>query len=383
MAPIRLNRRKFMGVSAAASWAVFANPSAGEVPPIEEPVRVGLVGLGTRGTSLIRTLCECPEARLVAVADPEPKHRRRASGITQKATNQAPEEFETLEALLGSEKVEAVLIAAPNDLHAAMAAFALESGRPVLVEKPLGLTLDECDQIAAMAESTGLPVHVGFQRASNPRVLACWDRIAEGGLGRPIEGRASWISSNGPLDGQGGWLASAERSGDWMIEQGVHIWQIYNRLLGGPPESVTGYGCRDLFADSQPDRDVHDLYSAQLLWPCGFGLSVRQSWVDPPSSRNTGVSMQVIGRDAALDFQTGLLVPNDRRRDQEELHPGPQPDTKQMLLAFLHTVRHSDAVNPPVSLAEARDATLTGLMVREAVQSRGVVMRSTIEHVST
>jgi hypothetical protein len=79
MPPIRLNRRRFLGCSAAAGWALSQGRvvDGGEGPA---PVRLGVIGLGQRGTNLLRTALELPGAAVVAVCDAEPKHRLRAWG---------------------------------------------------------------------------------------------------------------------------------------------------------------------------------------------------------------------------------------------------------------------------------------------------------------
>src|SRR5947207_2907490 len=77
--PIRLNRRRFLGCSAAAGFAL-SHGRVGEGAGAAPPVRLGLIGLGTRGTSLLRSLLEIESAQVVAVCDSEPKHRLRGTG---------------------------------------------------------------------------------------------------------------------------------------------------------------------------------------------------------------------------------------------------------------------------------------------------------------
>jgi myo-inositol 2-dehydrogenase/D-chiro-inositol 1-dehydrogenase len=176
------------------------------------------------------------------------------------------------------------------------------------------------------------------------------------------------------MNGHGDWLAARARSGDWMVEQAVHVWDVFNWIAGGPPVRASGRGRRDVFAAQQPGRDVTDHYSAELEWADGFHVSFLHTWVAPPDDRFTGVTLQWMGEAGAIDFGSGALTYRDRARARQMLHPGNQPDTRLALEAFLHAIRGgSTAVTPPVSLAEARDATLTGLLVRRAVDERRVV----------
>ena len=373
MPPVRLNRRRFLGCSAAAGLALSQGPAA-EGAAVARPVRLGLVGLGNRGTTLLRTLLELPGAEVVAVADAEPRHRLRAQGIAAKASGVRPDAYESLGAVLERDDVEAVAVALPCDLHAETYRDAIRAGKHLYAEKPLALTLAECDAlIAEAARAPGLAVHVGFQRRSNPRYRAGVELIRSGELGEPLEARATWISSNGPVDGHGGWLARRARSGDWMVEQAVHVWDLLAWIAGGPPVRAYGHGRRDVFAHLQPDRDVTDQYTALLEWPGGFRASLVHSWVDPADDAFTGVAQRVVATGGGIDFGTGAVTFRDRSRPRLSLHPGNLPDTRNALLAFLDAVRAGTSTAPPVALAEARDATLTGLLVRKAVDERRVV----------
>lgn len=372
MPPIALNRRRFLGCSAAAGLAL----SQGRVVEAGDalPVRVGVVGLGTRGTTLLRTLLELPGVTVVALGDPEPKHLLRGQGIVERATGSRPEGHEVPSRVFERTDIDAVAVAIPCDRHAEDASAAIRAGKHLYTEKPLALTLAECDRlIAEAAAAPGLAVHVGFQRRSNPRYRDGAERVRRGEIGLPIEGTATWVSSNGPMNGHADWLARRARSGDWMVEQAVHVWDIFHWVAGGPPVRAYGLGRRGLFARLQPDRDVTDHYAVQLEWADGFHVSFLQSWVAPADDRFTGTTLQVMGTDGGLDFGTGALTFRDKGRPRQVVQPGVQPDTRLALQAFLASVRSGGEVPPPLTLKEARDATLTGLLVRRAVDERRVV----------
>ena len=374
MPPIALNRRRFLGCSAAAGLALSQGRvvEAGDDAPA--PIRIGLIGLGTRGTTLLRTALELPGVTVAAVCDADPKHRLRGQGIVEKATGLRPDALDRSERLLERPDLDAVVVAIPCDRHAEAYSAAIRAGKHLYAEKPLGLTPAECDRLIEESASVpGLAVHVGFQRRSNPRYREGIERVRRGELGSLVEGTATWVSSNGPMNGHDDWLARRERSGDWMVEQAVHVWDVFHWLAGGPPVRAFGQGRRDLFARDQPGRDVTDHYSVQLDWADGFHATFLHSWVAPADDRFTGVTLQVMGTEGGLDLGTGALTFRDRSRPRQTVHPGVQADTKMALQAFLKAVRSGGSVAPPVTLAEARDATLTGLLVRKAVDERRVV----------
>jgi predicted dehydrogenase len=376
MPPISLNRRRFLGCSAASlalSPGALAQPAAGGP---DRPVRVGVIGIGNRGTSLLRSLLESPGTIVPVVCDPDPKHRARGQGIVEKARGQRPEAFEDPRRVLERGDVDAVIAAVPCDLHESIAGDAVRAGKHVYAEKPLALTLAGCDRlIAESAKAPGVVVQVGFQRRSNPRFVEGVARVRDGELGRLIEARASWTSSNGPLTGHDGWLGRRDRSGDFMIEQAVHIWDVLNWIRGGPPVRAAGWGLKGLFDREQPGRDVTDHYDVELAWPDGFRASFTQSYIAPADDQFTGSHLRVLGDEAGLDFGSGALTFRDRRKPRATIHPGPQNDTRMALEAFLAAVRAEAPPPPPITLAEARAATLTGLLVRKAVdESRSVTL---------
>lgn len=374
MPPIRLNRRSFLGYSAAASWAL-SSPAPAATDPGEpaptQPVRVGLIGLGSRGTTLLRNLLEGPEAEIIAVCDAEPRHTLRAQGIAQKAGRTRPVALESPERLLERTDIDAVVAALPSDLHADTYLAALRAGKHLYAEKPLGLTLAECDRVAtAAAASPGRAVHVGFQRRSNARFLHAVELIRRGELGDLLSIRGQWLSSNGPVSGHAGWLARRERSGDWMVEQAIHVLDVFNWMAGRPPERAVGSGRRDVFRTLQPDRDVTDDYHVVFQWDSGrLSAPFTQSWSVPADDAFTGNTIQVHGTEGGLDLATGTVVYRDRRKGRLPLATAATSDTRLALLSFLDACRSREAVPPPITLAEARTALATALLAREAVDA--------------
>ncbi|MGE3820085.1 MAG: Gfo/Idh/MocA family protein, partial [Isosphaeraceae bacterium] len=235
-------------------------------------------------------------------------------------------------------------------------------------------TLEDCDRlIARSTASPDLAVHVGFQRRSNPRFRDGVELVRRGEIGTLIQGSGIWVSSNGPMNGHDDWLARRERSGDWMVEQAVHVWDVLGWVTGGPPSRAFGRGRTGLFADRQPRRDVTDHYSVQLEWADGLHVSFLHSWVAPADDRFTGTTLQVLGGEGGFDFSSGALTFRDKNRPRQVIQPGNHPDTRLALDAFLASVRSGAKIPAPVSLADARDATRTGLLVRAAVDGNRLV----------
>jgi myo-inositol 2-dehydrogenase / D-chiro-inositol 1-dehydrogenase len=381
MPPITLNRRRFLGYSAAAGMALSHGTLAeagGAEGPVA-PVALGVIGVGNRGTALLRALLELPGTPIVAVCDTLAKHRQRGQAIVEKLRGHRPDAYDDARQVFDRSDVDAVVVALPCDLHEAIYHEAVAAGKHLYAEKPLALTLEGCDRlIIESSRMPGVVVHIGYQRRSNPRFREGVELIRRGELGPLIETRASWNSSNGPLAGQGGWLGRRDRSGDWMVEQGVHIWDVLQWIKSEPPVRASGWGRRDLFVAIDPGRDVTDHYSVELEWADGFRASFLQSWIAPADDGFTGTTLRVLGERGGFDFGTGALTLRDRSQPRRTIHAGPQPDTRMALESFLSAVRSESLLPPPITLEDAKAATRISLLVRKAVDLKRVVSMSEI-----
>ncbi len=136
------------------------------------PLRVGVVGVGVMGCNHARVLSEMPGVQLVGVADPD----RKQAEFVGRALD-CPTVAEVGQLLdLG---VEAVTIAAPTHLHRDMALACVARGAHVLVEKPIGSTVEEGRDIIAAARRAGVALMVGHVERFNPAVQAIKDAVRD------------------------------------------------------------------------------------------------------------------------------------------------------------------------------------------------------------
>ena len=253
--PISVNRRRFLGCSAAASLALTQGNLA-EAAALEaegRPVRLGVIGVGNRGTALCVRCSSCRARRSSPFAISIPGTASGGRGLSKRHAERSRKPMTILAACsIGPTSTRwwlpCLATCTKVTYHDAIGA-----GKHLYAEKPLGLTLAGCDRLIAAAEkAAGVTVHLGFQRRSNPRFQDGVELIRRGELGPLIEARATWTSSNGPVSGHGGWLGRRERSGDWMVEQAVHIWDVLRWFTGESPVRASGWGRRGLFAATDP-----------------------------------------------------------------------------------------------------------------------------------
>ena len=262
----------------------------------------------------MRSLLELPGASIVAVCDAEPKHRLRGQGIVEKARGQRPEAFDDHRRLLDRPDVDAVVVALPCDLHEPVYRDAIAAGQAPLRREAAGAEprrLRPSDRRGRAGARAGGPSSAssGGRTRGSAKGSSGFSR---GELGRLVEARAAWSSSNGPMTGHGGWLGRRERSGDWMVEQAVHVWDVLHWIKGEPPVRASGWGRRGLFAGLDPLRDVTDHYAVELEWADGFRAAFVQSWIAPADDGFTGSTLRVLGEEGGFDFATGTLTLRDR-----------------------------------------------------------------------
>jgi phthalate 4,5-cis-dihydrodiol dehydrogenase len=143
-----------------------------------DAVGLGIVGLGMAGAVMVQAAAAHPGYVLRAAADPH-QAPREAFARDHNARNYAD-----AAELVADPQVQVVYIATPHQFHAAHAILAAEYGKHIILEKPMALTLADCDAIVAAVESCGVHLIVGHTHAFDPAVRQMRDIIASGELGR-------------------------------------------------------------------------------------------------------------------------------------------------------------------------------------------------------
>jgi myo-inositol 2-dehydrogenase / D-chiro-inositol 1-dehydrogenase len=359
------NRRQFLGVSGAAAASVaFASPVTAAGPTIG----VGFIGVGNRGSVHLGNMLKIAGVQVRAICDIKPEHLKRAQDTVVSGGQPEPWGTADWKKLLERDDIQAVVSALPCDLHARCYLDVLAAGKDLYGEKPMCITIPDLNTVVAAAKKSDRIVQIGFQRRADPRFIEPMALIHKGELGRLVEGRIMWSNAWGPLYD---WFGKRERSGDWMVEQACHNWDVMNWANQGVPVRAMGLGHDDLFREQQPDRNVHDYYSAVVQYPNGCIVNILHSWV--PGKALNNEYTQLIGTQASMDFNAGLIsdrsTANPNRRAYS--YQGTIDNSLMAQEAFINSVRTR---KPPVaSVEEGRNAALSCLLVREAVYRKSVV----------
>lgn len=163
----------------------------------------------------------------------------RSAGIAVATTS--------VDEVLADEEVDAVVITTRHDQHADLACRALEARKHVFVEKPLGLTIAECDRVVSTARRTGGLVAVGFNRRFAPLAVELREAIAA-----IHEPRTILIRVNAGGLSPDHWLLDPVQGGGRLRGEGVHFFDLARWLAGSRVATV---GARSIVRDGGPDPD--------------------------------------------------------------------------------------------------------------------------------
>ncbi len=364
---MHLPRRSFLRAGgAAAALGSFARlHAAGN----EDRIRVGFIGVGGRGSHHLRTVLDFPFVDVVAVCDIRAGACARAQEAVSKAGKEKPVAYDDHRKLLDDRNVDAVVNATPPDCHARQYLDTLAAGKDLYGEKPMCITPEECDAVAAAAEKAKNHLLVGFQGRYSPRNREGVRRIHAGELGEVMEMHSAYLASFGPLRG---WQSKRAQSGDWAVEQAVHFFDLMNWIFKATAVSAFGWGRKDVFTEGEPDRDVTDYYAALLKYPGEAIVNWQHSWLRPKGGVFDGVRHQVLGRKGGIDLEKGIVSFVEQGRATENL-PADGGDPTRLAHADLFECIRSGK-KPFSNAVNGRDSVLTALLVREAVD-RGQCVR--------
>jgi predicted dehydrogenase len=226
-------------------------------------IALGLAGVGYWGSKLARNVHEANGSRLAAICDPD-RARLAATGERYRDARR----FDDYAALLASDEIEGIVIATPASQHAAHARAALMAGKHVLVEKPLALTVADCDDLVELADASQLTVMVGHTFVYSEPVRYLRRLIEAGELGRVLYAYAHRLNLG---------VIREDLNALWNF--GPHDVSILAYLLDGLPLRVTARQYSLL------NREIEDVVFLVLEFPEGIVAHVHESWLDPRKIR--------------------------------------------------------------------------------------------------
>jgi phthalate 4,5-cis-dihydrodiol dehydrogenase len=225
-------------------------------------MRVGVVGLGVAAGLVLPEIAAHPRVRLTAGADP------RAVAREAFASRFQAESYADVEALCASPNVDLVYIFTPNRLHAQHAVVAAEHGKQVILDKPLGLSLQEADQAIEAASRNGVRLLVGHTQSLDAPIRAMANLVNGGELGRLLMVNtwffSDWLYRPRSLD-----ELNPDYGEGLVMRQGPVQVDIVRMIGGGQVRSV-----RATATAIDPDRPINGSYTAFAAFEGGAAATL-------------------------------------------------------------------------------------------------------------
>lgn len=217
-----------------------------------QKIRVGIVGGGRVGEAFVRALQQEHDVELVGISASSAARRQEL------ADRYGIRTFADIPALLAAQP-EFVCVVNATAEHAAATIAALEAGAHVYCEKPMALTLADCERMVAIAERTGRELQIGFEYMHGTMTSRLRQLVREGYFGEltwasVLDSRGHWWSDPPDAPAEQIWKLDRRRGGGIIFHCGIHQLDMIRCLLG-PIAEITAY---------RPPRNVLPYYPADV-----------------------------------------------------------------------------------------------------------------------
>ena len=294
---------------------------------------IGIVGAGRLSRVHLRHLSNIPDTAFV-VFDQKPAS---AEALVTEYSGVVAKSYEDL-----LDRVDAVDIILPNDVHAEFALKAIKSGKHTFIEKPLDISCAAAKPVLDAANESNVTVQVGHVLRYFSMYRRAHDMVKSGAVGNPAAIRMT--RGGGMPGGESGWFGDHSRSGGVFIDLAIHdfdwlLWtigpvkEVYAKSVG----AKTGNG---------PDYGL-----ATLTFESGCVAHVESTWMDSQESRT---AFEICGPSGLLDYDS-RNTPTLRTGSKLEQHHLPADDPFFMQLRdFVASARAGKPAN--ISIQEAYNA---------------------------
>lgn len=382
------NRRDFLKHSAVAAAAVAAGPTIlNACASPGEKVNVALIGCRSMGFNNLKSfLRKGNNVDCVALCDVDSKVLDSKAAEVEKMTGKRPQTFKDFRHVLDNKEVQAVIIGTPDHWHAIMMMMALEAGKHVYVEKPMGHSIEECNaMVAAQAKHPDLYCQVGMWQRSSKHWFEASEIVKSGKLGE-VHLVKAWIYKGYDTaypalpDGDAPenvdydmWLGPAPKrnfnmnrfhynfrwwwdyAGGAMTDWGVHLldFALYAMDADMPTSISPGGGVffHKPGAIETPDiqQAIYTYPEHTMMWECGLNPGIG------PYKKSHGVAF--VGEKGTLVVSRGgyeVLPDNSRELRGPYFEPIVQKEygdgLNEHVVNFLDCIRKGGKLNAPVEV---------------------------------
>ncbi len=245
--------------------------------------RVALIGYGAWGRHHARAIASVPDAELTAICTRSPENAADAH-----ADHPGAAIYADYRELLEKADVELCDIVLPSDLHYDVSKAVLDSGRHLLLEKPMTLSIERCRELIELAKTRDRVLAVGHEL----RLSSLWGRVKDlvdaGAIGEPLYLLIElWRRPYRP--GSEGWRYDIRRVGNWILEEPIHFFDLARWYLSSAGDPVSVFARANGRRADHPE--LHDNFSAMVAFSGGPYAVISQTlagWEHHQTAKLTG-----------------------------------------------------------------------------------------------
>lgn len=335
-------------------------------------VRFGLIGYGAWGKYHARSIVEVKGAELVAVSarsDTSCQEARETHGV---------DTYTDYRDLLARPDIEAVDIVVPSYLHAEMAVAALQAGKHLFLEKPMALSVEECDRIIEAASKGSRKLYIGHEMRLSPLWGRAKQLIEEGMIGELRYGYVD-LWRNPYRTGSRGWRYDPARVGSWILEEPIHFYDLARWYMADVGEPVSVYARAN--AKEPREERLYDNFTTVVNFPDDAYVVISQTL----AAFEHHQTVKFTGTEGALwAAWSGALDRDERASHQLKWFDGqvvrdvallqPSGEVYELKMEIEEMVRVvEEGVEPPVTGEDGREAVRLCLAGEESVRTGQVV----------
>jgi predicted dehydrogenase len=337
-----------------------------------QPMKVGIIGLGIRGSQAhVTALKEFADARITALCDVQPERMQKINdGLSAKAAT-----YVDYREMIRDPNVGIVVIATPGYLHHEMALAALRAGKDLMIEKPLALNYRDAMDIVREAERSGRVVGVGMQRRYS-RADEEFQYALDSGIIGPVrmvvysEYRGDWNAGtwkyHDPETGKDtNWRMLSRCAGSTELEFSIHALAMVSLMLKSQLVRAAGSGGVVHYQDGRDTRDAVSIIA-------DFANGARLDYTFNLFARGVGESLTVVGDAGTLERRgRGPLVSVIGGKAQEVKPDFPRlPGSAEvrMYREFFRQARNrkqESTISPREALEPTKIAYASDISIRE------------------
>lgn len=271
-------------------------------------IRVGIIGMGFMGGVHFRNWQSLDDATVVAVCDANPITNTAVQGNLDLDSDELDLSnviiYTAVAEMLANETLDAVSITLPTHLHKAISIQCLEAGVHVLCEKPMALSVADCDAMIDAANQADKQLMIAHCIRFWPVYAWAKKVIANGTYGKVLAADFSRLTFAPGWD-DAGWLSDPKKSGGIALDLHIHDLD-YMQYLFGEPQSVSSVS--SLF-----DNGVPGHVNTSFDYGDGRAITATGSWMMPKSF---GFQMAF-----SILLEKGALVLDSRSKDPVIVYP--------------------------------------------------------------